>query len=286
MIRVHRGEKMKKIIAALTLLTCLVFGVGASAQTPLLTKGEGFTEPGVGTAFNLGSTFPTFHQVAWQPTTEPLVGCAFKVEKSLDGSNWSDLVSERDCTIPATVRAISGDIRFIRIEVTTLTSGRIVISYRGFNGATCGREYNGITSVIAGVDPAPGAELIVTVPADERWKILAAHFELVADSTVVDRNVFFSVDEAGNEYFRTLADGLVQSGQRGIYTASALGFVGTSGLGPSSVHQPVDVRTILIPVPSDIFIPGGHNIRTVTDGLQPGDDYGPATLLVESCPKN
>lgn len=275
---------MYKRIAALVLLTCLMFAGGASAQEPIIAKGEAFTEPGVGTAFNLGLLFPNFHQIVWGPTAEPAVGCTFKVEKSLDGLSWSDLVPERDCATPSTVRAISGDIRFVRTEVIALTSGRIVITYKGFNGTTCGREYGGIVSVITGADPAAGAELIITVPADERWKVLSAHFELVTDSTVVDRNVFLSVDEAGNEYFRTLADGSVQGGQLGIFTASPLGFVGTSGLGPSSVHQPVDVRTIIIPIQPDTFIPGGHNVRTDTDGLQPGDDYGAATLLVERCP--
>lgn len=274
---------MKKIIVVLTLLACLVFGVGASAQEPLLTRVQGFNTSGAGVSIDLGLSFPTFHEFTWQPGSTPLTSCSVEFEQSSDNVTWANLGPAQDCTVKGGLKAI-GKPRYIRYNVISLAGGTFVTLYKGFSGATCGRGYSGIVSVIVGVNPAPGTELIVTVPADERWKILAARFELVADPTVVDRNVFFSVDEAGNEYFRTLADGLVQSGQLGIYTASALGFVGTSGLGPSSVHQPVDVRTILIPIPSDTFIPGGHNLRTVTDGLQPGDDYSAATLLVERCP--
>lgn len=270
---------------ALLLIGSLGLATGARAQEPIFERGEGFTAPGVGITIGLAARYPVFHELIWGPAAfNTLTICTFKVEQSEDGVTWTDLFPAQDCTTVGKLREITGNVRFIRNNVTALSGGTLSIWYRGFDGRGCGSQYNGIVSVIIGADPAPGVEQVVTVPSTERWKILSAHFELMTSNTPGDRSVFFSMDENGGEYFRTLADGLVQADQRGIFTASTLGFVGTVGLGPSSIHQPADVRTILIPIQQDTFIPGGHNLRTVTDGLELGDDYSAATLLVERCP--
>jgi len=269
---------------ALLLIGSLGLAIGVGAQEPVLSRFEAFTAPGEGPAINIGPRVPTFYRLAWGPTASSLSACTVKLEKSEDGVVWTDLLPAQDCKIAGTAEAIVDNTNFIRIAVTALSGGTVLIEWRGYDGAGCSLEYEGIVSVVVGVDPAPGAEQVITVPSAERWKILSAHFELVASSTPGDRSVFFSLDENGNEYFRTFADGIVQANQRGIFTASTLGFVGTAGLGPSSIHQPVDMRTILIPIQQDTYVPGGHNIRTITDGLEPGDDYNAASLLVEKCP--
>ena len=269
------------------ILACFIglsISTALDAQEPLIERDGDFREPGVSSLINMNPQYPLFHQLTWGPTSlvAPAV-CTIKLEQHLNGV-WIDLIPPQDCTVAGIFREISGRPRLLRISVTALSiDGRVGVNYKGFDGAGCGKSYNGIISLIIGIDPAPGTELIASIPALERWRVLSAHFELNADSTIVDRNVFFRVESAGIEYFRTLADGQVKSNQRGIFTASALGFVGTAGLGPSSVRQPVNVRTILIPIQSDTFIPGGHRIRTDTDGLQAGDDYSAATLLVERC---
>ena len=267
------------------ILACFIgLSIPLYAQEPLIERDGDFREPGVSSLINMNPQYPLFHQLTWGPTSlvAPAV-CTIKLEQHLNGV-WGDLIPPQDCTVAGVFREISSRPRLLRMSVTALSvDGRVGANYKGFDGAGCGKQYNGIISVITGSDPAPGTELAATVSPTERWRVLSAHFELITDSTASDRNVFFSLDFNGNEYFRTLADGQVQANQRGIYTASALGFVGTAGLGPSSVRQNTSIRTILIPIQQDTFIPGGHNVRTVTEGLQSGDDYSAATLLVERC---
>lgn len=276
---------LQRVRTALLLIGSLGLAVGVGAQEPIFSRGEGFNTPGVGLTLGLAALYPTFHEFTWGPVGfDTLTTCTLKVEKSEDGIAWTDLVSAQDCTVPGRIRAISGTTRFVRNSVTALSGGTVSIRYRAFDGQGCGPLYNGVISTVVGEDPSPGTELEVTVPLSERWKLLSIHFELIADSTVEDRDVFFTISNGGNRLFRTLADGFIEKDQRGIYTASALGFVGTAGLGPSSIHLPADVRTILIPIQSGAFLPGGYVISTETDGLQPGDDFTAATLLVERCP--
>ena len=276
---------LKRARTALLLIGSLGLATGAGAQTPIFERGEGFTAPGIGITIGLGARYPVFHEFIWGPAAfNTLTTCTVKLEKSQDGVTWTDLIPAQDCTTVGKLREITGNVRFVRNNVTALSGGTLSVWYRGFDGRGCGSQYPGIVSVIVGADPAPGVEQVITVPSTERWNVLSARFELVTNSTAGDRSVFFSIDTGGDEYFRTFADGLVQANQRGIFTASPLGFVGTIGLGPSSIHQPVDVRTILIPVQQGIYVPGGHNFRTTTDRLEPGDDFSAATLLVERCP--
>lgn len=274
---------MKKKIAALLLLVGLMLPVGIGAQEPLIQKSEGFTAPGTGVSRSLASAFPSFHRFSWGPTTSPLTACTVEMEKSIDGVTWESLVPAQDCTIPSSAKVIA-NTRFVRSQVTALAGGTLAVLYRGFDGDGCGMQYNGIRAPFVGSDPAPGTEIVITVPEDERWKIGSVRFNLITDSSQGDRSVFFSIDDGSVEYVRTFADGRVEPNQTATFTALALGFVGTTGVGPASIQLPADERTILVPIHANSFLPGGYRILTDTDGLQLGDDYSAPALLLERCP--
>ena len=270
-----------------TLLTLALMLLGAStsvqAQKTLLTQ---FVEPGVSTPTDVENGLVTYSRITWT-TSSTITACSFKMERSDDGISWiEDLTPVLDCTLSGRFEFITPLLgKFIRYDVSVLTGdGFLTPLWEGLRGVECGRNYSGIFSVVTSSDPSAGTELSISVPSSEKWRVYSSSFELQADSTVEDREVFLVVSQGSDEYFRTFADGVVKANQLGIFTSAPIGFVGTAGLGPSSINQPTDVRTIMIPIYSDAFIPGGHTLATDTGGLQSGDDYSPVVVLVERCP--
>ena len=276
---------MQKLITKLLLLALALLGVSSNAVAQkVVGLSPRFVESGFSSIFNVASGRVAFSRFSWV-TIGGAVSCSVKVEESDDGITWSDFTSIQDCTSTGKLEIISSPPGFVRFNVTALTSGSdLRVFWDGFSGNECGFNYDGIFSVIISANPTAGAELLITVPTTERWRIYSSLFELQVNSVVGDREVFLVASEGSDEYFRVFADGVVKAGQKGIFTSAALGFVGTAGLGPSSINQPTDVRTILIPIYSETFVPGGHTVSTSTGGLQSGDDYSSATILVERCP--
>ncbi len=277
---------MRVISLPAILLALLYAPVGITAQQ--VTMRGDFQQPGVGRTESARNSRVTFSRINWYFFVNPPAECLFKIEQSDFGVTWTDLTSLIDCSSEGKLESITPIINgFLRINATAYTNteiGFVSIFWEGYTGERCGKDYDGIFSTIVSPDPVAGAELSIVVPALERWRVYSSSFHLQTDSTNEDRNVFLTVSDNGDEYFRTFADGVVKADQEGIFTAAPLGFVGTTGLGPSSIHQPIDVRTIMIPVYSAAFVPSGHTLATDTDGMQPGDDYGPAVVLVERCP--
>ena len=268
---------------ALSLVLALVCApVDASAQVK--THQETFTEAKDGTRPNLWNSRIAFSRVTWY-FRGAVTSCSFKIERAELGTVWEDLLAVQDCSAEGKIEFVTAPLHaIIRFVVTEFTGdGEVTFYWEGFTGEKCGKEYQGALSKETSLDPAPGQELSVTIPARERWRIHSALFKLQTTSSAVDREVFLSVSVGGDEIFRTFADGVVKANQEGIFTTANLGFVGTIGLGPSSLNQPADERTVMIPV-SDIFIPGGYKLETETFGIQAGDDYSSAIVVAEKCP--
>ncbi|MEE9569786.1 MAG: hypothetical protein V3W37_10395 [Candidatus Binatia bacterium] len=274
-------------LGLLSILALALLGVPLSVVAQQETLFVQVTQTGPTTMKDVLNDRITFSRVTWYPG-ETVTDCSFKMEESDDGTTWSDLTPVQDCSSNAKgrfefVTPILG--HFVRFNIITRTgAGFINILWEGFIGTKCGLDYRGVFSTMVSSDPATGAEVSVTIPIHERWRVYAAAFKLQADTSVADREVFLTASSGGNEYFRSFADGVVKADQEGIFTASSLGFVGTAGLGPSSINQSLDVRTIMIPIYSEAFIPGGDTLATDTNGMQAGDDYSPVVIKVEVCP--
>ena len=278
---------MRKLTIWSLVLTLVLLSISVGVVAQDRTVSARFVETGTSTMENVLNFRITFSRLVWTVEGTPSV-CSFKMEKSDDGIIWVDFTPvPLDCTLPGKVEFINAPFagKFLRHNLTTLTGSGIIRSFwEGYHGDACGRDYSGIFSVESSTNPSLGAEISLTVPSTEKWRVYSSEFRLQTDGTMADREVFLTVSKGSDEYFRTFADGVVKADQLGIFTSAALGFVGTAGLGPSSINQPTDVRTIMIPIYSDAFIPGGHTLATDTGNLQSGDDYGPATILVERCP--
>jgi len=123
---------------------------------------------------------------------------------------------------------------------------------------------------IAGADPAAGVEISETVPTGARWKLWGFTFTLVTDATVANRIVDLVLDDGANIYYRAQVPTAQVASQTVIYSAA-----------PQGVAQGVTNLRGLLPLPIPCLLFQGHRIRTVTQGIVAGDNFGAPRYLVE-----
>jgi hypothetical protein len=118
--------------------------------------------------------------------------------------------------------------------------------------------------------PAAGAEIAVTVPVGALWRVLALSFALVTDGNGGNRTVTLYIDDG--TYFYAIVEPPVQQGISGTRQYSyAAGY---------PVHTPL-VTAMQVAIPQDLRLPAGCRIRTITTGIDAGDQYNAPALLVE-----
>lgn len=128
----------------------------------------------------------------------------------------------------------------------------------------------GVIRSILGTDPAVNTEILETVPANARWRLLAVTFSLVADVNVANREVNLTIDD-GAAVVARIASGTAQTaGQTRDYT-----FARNVQRGAPAAGQVINA-----PLP-DAMLMGGYRIQTATTNRQVGDNYGAPQLWVE-----
>lgn len=118
----------------------------------------------------------------------------------------------------------------------------------------------------SGTDPAAGAEASVTVPAGDNWTLTSALISLVTDATVANRRVHLIIDDG-----TTTVLNLVGS----VDQAASLTVVYSWTAGGNDSAAVRDGVLNLGQLPTDLRLLPGWRIRTLTTGLQAGDNYGP-----------
>lgn len=131
-------------------------------------------------------------------------------------------------------------------------------------------EGPGLMRSITGTNPAAGAEVIQSVPANTMWRLHAITVTLVTDATAVNRVVKWRKKGNTAEYFR-IPHGVLHGGSTtGQYTLAMIGSERTA-FGNTSVQTDILQNRMS---PAD-------TVETITDNLQAGDDYGAPQLLIE-----
>lgn len=125
-------------------------------------------------------------------------------------------------------------------------------------------------SSLAGTNPAVGAEISDTVPANARWRPLAMSYSFVTSATVANRETAVTFDDGTTVYSREPSRATQAASLTRQYALSPMNVFGT-------VAQDT---TITVPLP-DVWLPAGHRIRTATTALQAGDDYSAPQYLVQ-----
>lgn len=128
-----------------------------------------------------------------------------------------------------------------------------------------------MAKVITIANPAAGAEIVATVPANKTWRILAVHFKLVASATVANRLVRLLFDDGTVVLFKVPNDVNHVASQTTEYS---YGLACTA-----EAAQGATVVARMYPIP-DLQLPPGCRIQTLTAGLQAGDQFSEVRLLI------
>ena len=128
----------------------------------------------------------------------------------------------------------------------------------------------GLLRVVTGTDPAAGAESSETVPANARWRLLAAKYVLVTDATVASRAPVFIIDDGTKTVVRAVSPATIPASNNVDINVGDYGYC-ASVLG---------LHYVTIPG-SELLLQGGMRIRTSTGSFQVGDNWAAPSFLVE-----
>jgi len=125
-----------------------------------------------------------------------------------------------------------------------------------------------------GTDPAAGVEVSEQVPGGRWWQLLSMRVSLVTDANVANRLVGLTFDDGTTTYLEMIHT-----------TAQAASVTRSHSWGPGLGFQVGSASGYFSPLPTPPLILGpGHRIRTVTVGLQAGDNYAAPALYVVDYP--
>jgi hypothetical protein len=131
-------------------------------------------------------------------------------------------------------------------------------------------EGPGLIRSVAGADPAAGAEILVTVPARARWRLIAMRFTFTTDATTTTRYVAIVLDDGAVPYYTmSCSVGQTASCHNLLYCIAGHGLNGV--IGPM----------LAITLQRRCLLGAGYRISTLTQGLTAGDDLSAPQLLVE-----
>ena len=157
--------------------------------------------------------------------------------------------------------------------LATLLQGYVTANARlAWPGAPIDSSINGAGRVrlITGTNPAPGVEIVETVPAGARWKLRSFRFVLVASAAAANRRPVLTIDDGAAILWETSSAVDQVASQTATYAA---------GVGvPFFTYG---TRAYHLPLPGEFWLPAGARIRTVTALLDAGDDYAAPIYEVE-----
>lgn len=123
---------------------------------------------------------------------------------------------------------------------------------------------------ITGADPAAGAEVSVTVPALTTWLVISARANLVTSAVVGTRIPWLVADDGALEFFHS-----VPAASPTASTTTRMCWTTGSGDGIATGERVANHLP-------DLGLPllAGYRLRSVTQGLDPGDNWSALELLV------
>lgn len=121
---------MQKLLLAL----CLLFGACQStvAQNYQGLRSQTFTATTSSSAIRNISSGISYHKLTWIPSGT-VSSCSVKLDRSADGSSWSDLIAATSCTTGGMSAITAGTHNYVRITVSTFTgTGSVNVTWTGY----------------------------------------------------------------------------------------------------------------------------------------------------------
>lgn len=131
-------------------------------------------------------------------------------------------------------------------------------------------EGRGNIRSITGTTPAAGADISETVPAGAVWQLNSIRIILVNSVAVANRNMVLTIDDGTNVLIE-IVDELVATANGSFFYDYACGMPAASLLGTRAYF----------PLPIPFTLSSGYRIRTVTNGIQAGDQFSAPQYQVE-----
>lgn len=127
---------------------------------------------------------------------------------------------------------------------------------------------------VLGADPAAGAEVVVTVPAGEVWRLKSVSVANVQGATGTSQPVL-QIDDGANVVF----EGYGSTGAQGVTTTCR--YTWAPGLPTTAIIGATTAQRSNGALPDGLVLGPGANIKTVTIGLSATTNYGVPVVLVE-----
>jgi len=131
-------------------------------------------------------------------------------------------------------------------------------------------EGPGFLRSVLGTDPAAGAEISETVPTNTRWRLLAAIVTLVTDATVANRRTIWLIDDGAT---------VLWFGDDNVNHAPSTTIPHL--LSPSPIRGTLNYGYNTSLGTADTMLLQGWRLRTTTQAMVAGDNYGAPQLWVE-----
>lgn len=125
---------------------------------------------------------------------------------------------------------------------------------------------------ITGTDPAAGAEISETVPANTIWRVKSMWFRFVSDASGTPRVQLLLDDGVSADPFWKQPAAEVQN--------ASSSWQYSIGEGVESIEQINGIFQMSLP--PNIFLSAGYRLSTVTVSIDAGDNYGAPQLSVEA----
>lgn len=143
------------------------------------------------------------------------------------------------------------------------------VSYPG-SGLLDATDSAGALRSIAGATPAAGAEILETVPTGARWELLAFHATFVTAVAVANRVPQLVIDDGVTTLFRVGA---------ALNQAASLTYRRSWYQGAPAPYLD-NANSVPMPLPTNIRLPAGARISTLTAAIAAADQWSAVQYLV------
>ncbi len=133
-MRYGMKKRMALALFSVLMMTGALFAQQPRTQTSRLTATSSATK--IGLPLDLRASGINNHYIIWN-ASGTVATCSVKVQQSVDGVVWTDLIAGATCTSNGQSSLTAGVANYIRVNATTLTgSGTLTVTYTGFPPGT------------------------------------------------------------------------------------------------------------------------------------------------------
>lgn len=129
----------------------------------------------------------------------------------------------------------------------------------------------GFMQILLSTNPAAGAQASLNMGSNYMTKVLAASITLVTDATVADRLVKLQIDQVAGMIITAKAQTVIPASRTTTITFAKFG-------GGTDLASTSNISGLL---PEDFWVEQTGSLRTITEGMQGGDNLGSLNVLVE-----